>query len=577
MSHSGKHARVERQGIPDTTREGFQKFVEENAGLQRVALLKAIEANSAKFWESTQLATQADKVLQDQLRAVVLESNMAGIEEFGERWFQCVQAKMDRMTLCADWIVLALEQFDETSGFEAFERALIAGAARMLPAYHQYYLHYLKAVQDEKVVAALKAFPPPPSRTDLYSHYTGIKLTDDGELVSAPIAVEYAAAIGPLLDQFSSWIQACIAAPSSGSWSSDACASYVAFLEQYRAALAEAGDAAALEAAWVELDNRWMDTKMPIQLVHDIETGYGDPLRVKATPDMSLRFLDEAYAKENAAIADIQHRLMKFYEGRDTKLARRGLKALSNTMAGIYFIPFKTGGSLQFSFSGQSIPNREQVKEEKGVKIFFDPVETAARVEINKKLIANVYHDAEASVISKFKPDAVEQLVWHVAAHEVGHAIYNLAGVAECFSEPANETMLEEPRAELTAMFTLKLLHEQGVLDRPKLDEALAHFVLDGLRYFDKYDSQALWPYIIFQIYNHKVCHKHGYLKTHEDGKLVLDESKTLLVLDELSACFLRILNHMDAADGAALESILFKEMAPEDAFVKHVVGLVKA
>ena len=30
---------------------------------------------------------------------------------------------------------------------------------------------------------------------------------------------------------------------------------------------ARPGDAAALEAAWVALDNLWMDTKMPIQLV----------------------------------------------------------------------------------------------------------------------------------------------------------------------------------------------------------------------------------------------------------------------------------------------------------------------
>jgi hypothetical protein len=32
----------------------------------------------------------------------------------------------------------------------------------------------------------------------------------------------------------------------------------------------------ALEAAWRELDRKWMDTKMPIQLIHDIETGYGE-------------------------------------------------------------------------------------------------------------------------------------------------------------------------------------------------------------------------------------------------------------------------------------------------------------
>ena len=38
---------------------------------------------------------------------------------------------------------------------------------------------------------------------------------------------------------------------------------------------------------------------------------------------------------------------MAFYKARDTPLARAGLTALSNTMAGIYFIPFKTGISLQ--------------------------------------------------------------------------------------------------------------------------------------------------------------------------------------------------------------------------------------
>ena len=43
---------------------------------------------------------------------------------------------------------------------------------------------------------------------------------------------------------------------------------------------------------------------------------YGDPLRVKATPDMSLRFLDEAYATENKTIADIQARLMAYYQTR---------------------------------------------------------------------------------------------------------------------------------------------------------------------------------------------------------------------------------------------------------------------
>jgi hypothetical protein len=61
-------------------------------------------------------------------------------------------------------------------------------------------------------------------------------------------------------------------------------------------------------------------------------------------------------------------------------------------------------------------------------------------------------------------------------------------------------SLLEEPRAELTSMFTLRLLFEQKMLERSQLDAALAHFALDALRYFDKYDSEALRPYIIFMV-----------------------------------------------------------------------------
>ena len=87
----------------------------------------------------------------------------------------------------------------------------------------------------------------------------------------------------------------------------------------------------------------------------------------------------------------------------------------------------------------QAIPNRRDVAEDKGIKIYYDAVETAARVEINKGLVTRVFHEATApqGVLAAYKPDAVEQLVWHVAAHEVGHAIYNLGAVSDQFSQPS--------------------------------------------------------------------------------------------------------------------------------------------
>ena len=100
----------------------------------------------------------------------------------------------------------------------------------------------------------------------------------------------------------------------------------------------------------------------------------------------------------------------------------------------------------------QAIPNRRDVAEDKGIKIYFDAVETAARVEINKALVTRVFHEATAplGVLTTYAPDAVEQLVWHVAAHEVGHAIYNLGAVSDEFSQPSCAPSPNKDRARLT-------------------------------------------------------------------------------------------------------------------------------
>ena len=561
-------------------RTGFDAFWNAADGkLNRVPLLKAIEAATAQIFED-RLGNIADKEWRQQVRRVVLESNMGGLKEFGNDWYACLREKMERMNLCAHWVVLAMEK--DACGFDLFERAVISGAAKMLPSYHNLYLAYLAAVQDPAVLKALEATPPAADDELIQSHYTVVKLAADESLTAEPFARHFSEPITPVLANFDEWIASCKAAATTmaddkvGPWDAAARETYIAFLEAYRAATALDEGPQALEAAWTLLDFKWMETAMPLQLVHDIEDGYGDPLSVKATPDMSLRFLDETYAEANAMIKQIQLHLEAFYRERDTPLARSGLQALSTTSAGIYFIPFKTGASLQFSFSGQSIPNRVEVSAAKGIKIYFDAVETAARVEINKGLIQAVFHEAAAKegVLSKFEPEAVEQLVYHVAAHEVGHAIYNLRNVDKCLPFPS--ISLEEPRAELTAMFTLKLLHEKHGLALPTLQKALAHFCLDGLRYFDKYDSSGLRPYIIFQIYAYKVYAQTGYLAIHpSSGLLVLDESKTIAALDVFANCFLRILDSMDAADGAALQQILETEMAPENDFVRTVLQLL--
>lgn len=53
--------------------------------------------------------------------------------------------------------------------------------------------------------------------------------------------------------------------------------------------------------------------------------------------------------------------------------------------------------------------------------------------------------------------------MWHVAAHEIGHAIYGLDAVKDAI-KVSTKTLLEEPRAELTALHTMRLLLPAGLL-----------------------------------------------------------------------------------------------------------------
>lgn len=55
--------------------------------------------------------------------------------------------------------------------------------------------------------------------------------------------------------------------------------------------------------------------------------------------------------------------------------------------------------------------------------------------------------------------------MWHVAAHEIGHAIYGLDGVKDAI-KVSTKTLLEEPRAELTALHTMTLLLPAGFLKK---------------------------------------------------------------------------------------------------------------
>ena len=67
----------------------------------------------------------------------------------------------------------------------------------------------------------------------------------------------------------------------------------------------------------------------------------------KAIPDFSIRFVDESFAAANAKIQEIQERMVTYFAGRNTDLSAKGIFALKNSFAAIYYLPWQTGMSLR--------------------------------------------------------------------------------------------------------------------------------------------------------------------------------------------------------------------------------------
>lgn len=65
----------------------------------------------------------------------------------------------------------------------------------------------------------------------------------------------------------------------------------------------------------------------------------------------SFSFVDETYAKENAIIQEVQKVMLQYFAKRETALSKKGLFALENSFAAIYYVPFQSGMSLHFRYS----------------------------------------------------------------------------------------------------------------------------------------------------------------------------------------------------------------------------------
>eukprot|EP00735_Rhodelphis_limneticus_P010975 TRINITY_DN4015_c0_g1::TRINITY_DN4015_c0_g1_i1::g.11978::m.11978 TRINITY_DN4015_c0_g1::TRINITY_DN4015_c0_g1_i1::g.11978 ORF type:complete len:562 (+),score=104.23,DnaI_N/PF07319.6/0.032 TRINITY_DN4015_c0_g1_i1:33-1688(+) len=543
----------------------FEAHAEDFKKYRHIKLLRRIEQVTAEIFEAEYLKdfSEADR---PKLRRATIEANFQGIEEFSEEFYHALELASKRQELARKFVILALTTFpDSVHGFNPFDATLIKSSAKISSLYDVYYVAWLKAVQGNEVAKRLENVEENDVKHVL-GKYT-IILEQDGKFYDIPYYEHFKEQLTPIAESFRQVATDLNNLPEAHK--SGERMRYVLYFECYRDAILET-DPVKQEEKWTELDMIWCDIVYDIQIVHDIESGYGDPLRVKVIPDFSLRLIDDDYIAANEKIRKIQNRMEDYFRERDTDFARNGLGALRACFPAIYYIPFQCGMSLHFRFCGQSIPNRPQVKNEKGVKIYFDAVMQQKRCQESVELARIAFADPTVGDCV----NALDVLVYHVAAHEVGHAIYPLEELRSVMRADA-VSLMEEPRADLASVHTLYLMAKAGNISESDAHKYLLATAILELRRFAKFHSVTTRPYTISAIYAYRVFSEQGYFKL-QDGKINVDPSKTMDVLATFSHMFEKILDAQDARDGAKLESIL-DHLQSEHELCTHLVQLYKS
>lgn len=547
-------------------KELFQKSKDQFKGLKRIPLLKEIEKTSHKlfFQEFKDYQNVLGENNKELVLKAVLTQNFAGIKEFSTDFYKVLDICSKHQQLVREFIQLSLSELEH--GFSDFDKTLIHHSCSISTFYDAFYQKWIQAVQGNDVSKLLeeKIQKKEEIPSGLLNPYTVIQMNEKKELFHTPYSQYFANELKPIIQEVDVLIQALKKVVSTKEQET-----YIPYLEQQKVCFEET-QVDKLESQWEKLDSLWMDVQYPIQIVHDIESGYGDPTRTKIIPDFSIRFLDEMFSKENEEIEKIKKVMIKYFEKRDSTFSKNGIFALNNSSAGIFYIPFQTGMSFHFRFCGQSIPNNETVKNSKGVKIYFDNVSSEARIIESQNLVKKVFDNAETL---NQKLNSITTIVYNVSAHEFGHAIYNLSCI-ESHISPATRSLLEEPRAELTTLTFIKELYDLKILDKEGMFNSILNFTLQDLRRFSKFDSSATRPYTISALSCYNLALKVGLFK-FENEKVYVDQEKAYDFLSEQSKNFSHLLDLIDQKNGEEVEKFL-SFLETESDFTKWIVRKLK-
>ena len=316
----------------------------------------------------------------------------------------------------------------------------------------------------------------------------------------------------------------------------DETGNWIAYFEAWAAAVVNT-NTELHESSWRKVDEAWVLCSGRVMMVHPMEEGYADPIRIMPEVRVLLQLND---ARD--MIEAIKQRMLDWEEELygSHPLYPQFRTALENTHAGVFITPLYSGEDFDFRFSGQIVPNRSEVRI-KGTKIFLDRNSCRNKIEIYRETVKRYFTEGLTSMFDEMvNPDT---FLYYVIAHECGHSVLIGKDTREKMGD--NYRNIEEFKASHIGLEVLMTMEDRlppGYLDSLSLFVVarIIRFMTKGMR-----EDRTLEPYYKESIIQLKVLLDKGFL-TFENGKLSFDVanrgeffSEILEINDELKRLYL--------------------------------------
>ena len=321
-----------------------------------------------------------------------------------------------------------------------------------LPPGRDLYPRGLTREQIERYVAA-----HPAEKAAIYNDYTLVRRQGD-KLTTLPYRQEFRAFLEP----------AAKALRDAADLSSDA--AFANFL-RLRADALLSDDYYKSDLAWVDLKDPKIDV-----IFGPYETYLDDVLGVKTSYEAAVLIRNDA---ETAKLALYQQYVPRIQEILPLDRADLPSKAGQPSPMEVMDAPYRTG-DLRYGYQAvaDNLPNDPRIHEAKGTKKIFFYNFMQARVNdvilpVSKRLMA----PAQAAKVTD--AGSMAFVVMHEISHGLGPSYSRVNGKQVDIRESLGPVYsgLEEAKADVTGMFALHWLTEQGALPKARMEEYYASYI----------------------------------------------------------------------------------------------------